>query len=186
MRKLIFFTMTSLDGFIDTPDGSGDWVIMDEELHTYLNNLERELGAYLYGRRMYEIMAAYWPSAGTQSSLAYEVEFSRIWKKKPKIVFSSTLEQVEGNATLVRGDPVEEVTRLKAQPGPDLEVGGAKLASALLQAGLVDEYRIFVHPVLLGAGTPMFPLLNEAINLRLLETHLFHTGVVYLRYQLDR
>jgi dihydrofolate reductase len=183
MRKLIYFSMASVDGFMDRPDRNLDWVIIDEELHTYVNNLEREIGVYLYGRRMYEIMEAYWPTADKQSSLTYEVEFARIYKKIPKIVFSKTLERVEGNARLVRENVVEEVTRLKEQPGKDLEVGGANLASTLMRAGLIDEYRIFVHPVILGAGTPMFPALDEATKLRLVETHTFGSGVVFLRYR---
>jgi len=183
LRKLIYFTMASVDGFMDRPDRNLDWVIIDEELHTYINNLERGIGGYLYGRRMYEIMEAYWPTADTQSNLAFEVEFARIYKKIPKIVFSKTLERVEGNARLVRENVVEAVTSLKEQPGNDLEVGGANLASTLIQAGLIDEYRIFVHPVILGAGTPMFPALDAATQLRLVETHLFRSGVVFLRYQ---
>ncbi len=183
MRKLIYFAMASLDGFIDGPNRSQDWVVMDEELHRYVNNREREIGGYLYGRRMYEMMNAYWPTADAQSNPPYIVEFSQIWKQIPKTVFSSTLERVEGNARLVREKAIEEVIRLKEQPGKDLEVGGATLAKTLLQAGLVDEYRIYVHPVILGAGTPMIPALNEAIKLKLIETHTFGLGVVFLRYQ---
>lgn len=186
MRKLIYFTMASVDGYMDRPDGNLDWVVVDEELHTYINNLEREVGANLYGRRMYEIMNAYWPTADTQSNLAFEQEFSRIWKQIPKYVFSQTLDQVEGNAILVKGDLVEEVKRLKEEPGGNLEVGGAVLASTLMQAGLVDEYRLFIHPVILGAGTRMIPPLNEAVNLRLVDMHTFHSGVIYLNYQRER
>ncbi|MGE5221411.1 MAG: dihydrofolate reductase family protein [Omnitrophica WOR_2 bacterium] len=185
MRKLIYFTMASLDGFMDKPDRNLDWIIVDEELHTSINQREREVGVYLYGRRMYELMQAYWPTADTQSSLPFEAEFSRIWKEIPKIVFSTTLERVEGNARLVRGNVVEEVTRLKEQPGKDIEVGGANLASTLIRSGLVDEYRIFVQPVVLGAGTPMFPALDQAIKLRLIESRPFSTGVVFLRYRSD-
>ncbi len=183
MRKLIYFTMASLDGFIEGPDHTIDWVIVDEELHRYVNEREREIGAYLYGRRMYELMQSYWPTADTQSNLAFEVEFSRIWKQIPKIVFSRTLERVEGNARLVRGDVIEEVTRLKEQPGNDIEVGGAELAATLIRAGFVDEYRIYVQPVILGAGTPMFSALDRAIHLRLVESHTFGSGVVFVRYQ---
>ncbi len=186
MRKLIYFTMASLDGFIERPDHSIDWVIVDEELHRYVNDREREIGAYLYGRRMYELMQSYWPTADTQSNLAFEQEFSRIWKQIPKIVFSRTLERVEGNARLARGDAIEEVTRLKEQPGRDIEVGGAELAAALMRAGLVDEYRIYVQPVILGAGTPMFPTSDKLTRLRLVENHAFTAGVVFLRYEVDR
>ncbi|HEX9018382.1 MAG TPA: dihydrofolate reductase family protein, partial [Anaerolineaceae bacterium] len=157
--------------------------VIDEDLHRYVNTLEREHGGYLYGRRMYELMQAYWPTADTQSDQAVEVEFSKIWKGIPKTVFSSTLERVEGNARLVKTDAVEEVKRLKAEPGKDLEVGGAILAAALMRAGLVDEYRIFVQPVILGAGRSMFPQMAESTSLRLVETHAFGSGVVYLRYE---
>jgi dihydrofolate reductase len=182
MRKLIYFTMASLDGFIDHPDSSLDWVIVDEELHRFINGLESQAGAYLYGRRMYELMQAAWPPVENDPSApAFMVEFSKIWKKIPKIVFSSTLERVEGNARLVKEDPVETVKRMKDEPGPDLEVGGAVLASALMRAGLVDEYRIFIQPVALGAGTRMFPPLDEVVKLRLVETKAFGSGVVYVR-----
>ena len=183
MRKLIYFTMASLDGFIEGPGHNLDWVMVDEELHRFLNQREREIGGYLYGRRMYELMQSYWPTADTQSDLAYIVEFSQIWKQVPKFVFSQALERVEGNARLVRGDIVAEAARLKEQPGQDLEVGGAELAAALMRSGLIDEYRIYVQPVILGTGTPMFPAQQEAVKLRLVETHTFGSGVVFLRYQ---
>jgi dihydrofolate reductase len=183
VRKIIFFTMISLNGYMEKPGDSPDWVSVDEELFRYINHLKRQVGGYLYGRGMYENNQALWSTADTQSQLDYEVEFVQIWKQTPAIVFSSTLERVEGNARLERGDPVAVVTRLKEQPGPDLEVGGAQLAYTLIQAGLVDEYRLFVQPILLGTGRPIFPALNEAIRLKLVETHTFHTGVVYLRYQ---
>ena len=114
---------------------------------------------------------------------AFVVEFMQIWKQIPTIVFSSTLERVEGNARLERGDPVAVVTRLKEQPGPDLSVGGVRLASTLIQAGLVDEYQIFVQPIILSPGRPLYPVLNEAVPLKLVETHPFHSGIVFLRYQ---
>ena len=132
---------------------------------------------------MYENNHALWATADTQSMEAFVLEFEQIWKQIPMIVFSSTLERVEGNARLERGDPVTVVTRLKEQPGPDLSVGGVQLASTLMQAGLVDEYHIFVQPIILGAGRPMYPALNEAVRLKLVETHTFKTGIVYLRYQ---
>jgi len=182
VRKLIYGTMASLDGFMDRPDRNLEWVTIDEELHTYLNNQEREIGAYLHGRQMYEMMSAYWSTADSVSDQPVEIEYALIWQTIPKIVFSKTLEQVGDNARLVRGDAVAEVTRLKEEPGKNLGVGGAKLASALIRAGLVDEYQIYVQPVILGAGTPMFPVMDEAIKLRLVETHTFSSGVVYLRY----
>ena len=117
------------------------------------------------------------------SAADYELEFARIWQNLPKIVFSKTLEKVEGNARLVRDGVAEEVAKLKEQPGKDLAVGGAGLASALIELGLVDEYRLFVSPVVLGAGTPYFPPLEERIDLELVETRTFASRVVYVRYR---
>jgi dihydrofolate reductase len=186
MRKLIYFAMVSLDGKIETAERSLEWVVMDAELHRFINNLERQAGEYLYGRRMYEMMHPYWSTADALSDQAIEREFSVIWKQIPKRVFSQTLEKVEGNAHLVRGDVVEEVTRLKSQPGGDLEVGGAELAGSLMHAGLIDEYRLFVQPVILGAGTPMITPLDRPVKLRLVEEHPFQCGAVYLRYLVER
>ncbi len=183
MRKIIFQTNVSLDGLIEMPGRPPDWVIADEELFRYMNNLERQFGGYLYGRRMYENMQALWASAYTEPLPDFQAEYVQIWKQIPAIVFSSTLDRVEGNARLERGDPVAVVTRLKGQPGPDLKLGGLQLSSALIQAGLVDEYHIFIQPILLGAGRPIYPALNEAVRLKLVETHTFQTGIIFLRYQ---
>jgi dihydrofolate reductase len=184
MRKLIYSMMVSLDGFIEGPNRELDWHIVDEELHTYINDQQSAIGAYLYGRRMYENMADYWPTADTDPSIpGYILEFARIWKKMPKIVFSKTLEGVEGNATLVREVSAEEVRELKQQPGKDLAVGGAGLATTFMRLGLIDEYGLFVHPVILGRGTPLFPVPANTVNLRLIEARTFGSGVVYLRYQ---
>jgi dihydrofolate reductase len=127
---------------------------------------------------------AYWETADENPSAPeYEVEFARIWKALPKIVFSNTLERVEGNARLVRDGVIEEVAKLKEQPGKDLAVGGARLASTVMKLGVIDEYRLFVRPVVLGGGTPYFPPLDERINLELVETQTFGSRVVYLRYR---
>ncbi len=182
MCKIIYRINVSLNGLIERPGDRPDWVIADEELFHFMNNLERQIGGHLWGRGMYENNQALWATADTQSMEAFVVEYLQIWKQIPTIVFSSTLERVESNARLERGDPVAVVTRLKEQPGPDLSVGGVTLASALMQAGLVDEYHIFVQPIILGAGRPIYPALNEAVRLKLMETHTFHTGIVYLRY----
>jgi dihydrofolate reductase len=132
---------------------------------------------------MYEVMT-YWDTAeADRSNPEYVLEFARIWKRTVKIVFSKTLERVQGNARLSRGNMVDEITHLKAQPGLDMSVGGATIAAALSQSGLIDEYRLFIQPVILGSGTPMFPAADNQINLRLVETHTFHSGVVMLRYQ---
>ncbi len=183
MPKVVYSMGVSLDGFIAGPGGEIDWSAPDEELHRFHNRQARELGAHLCGRRLYEEMT-YWETADENPSLAeHELEFARIWKAQPKIVFSKTLEEVEGNARLVRDNVAEEVIRLKEQPGKDLSVGGAGLASSCMKLGLIDEYRLFVSPVVLGGGTPYFPVLDERIDLELLETRTFGSRVVYVRYQ---
>jgi dihydrofolate reductase len=183
-RKLIYSMMVSLDGFVETPDHDLDWVIVDEELHKFVNDQQEAIGAYLNGRRMYELMAEYWPTADADpSNPAVIIEFSQIWKKMPKVVFSKTLDKVEWNARLVKGNFAEEVKKLKAQPGKNLSVGGAHLAAACVRLGLVDEYQLFVNPIILGKGTPMFPSLDDKIDLELVETRTFGSGVVLLRYQ---
>jgi dihydrofolate reductase len=183
MRKVIFSMGASLDGFIAGPDGEIDWSAPDEELHRFHNQQMREIGAHLCGRGLYETMV-YWETADQNPSAAeYELEFARIWKDLPKIVFSQSLEKVEGNARLVRDGVAEEVAKLKEQPGNDLAVGGAGLASSLTKLGLIDEYRLFVSPVVLGGGTPYFPALDDRINLELVETRTFNSRVVYVRYR---
>jgi len=175
--------LVSLDGFIEGPNRELDWHIIDEELHRFVNDQQSAIDTYLYGRRMYEVMA-YWETADTNlSAPEYELEFARIWKKMPKIVFSKTLEQVQGNARLVREDIAAEIATLKAQPGKDMVLGGPTIASTIMRLGLIDEYRLYVQPVVLGSGTPMFPALSDMINLRLVETRAFGSGVVYLCYQ---
>lgn len=183
MRQVIYSMGVSLDGFIAGPRGEIDWSAPDEELHRFHNEQTRELGAQLCGRRLYDVMA-YWETAEQNpSALEHELEFARIWKSLPKIVFSTTLATVEGNARLVRDGVAEEVAALKQQPGKDLAVGGAGLASTLIELGLIDEYRLFLSPVVLGAGTPYFPILKERIDLELVETRTFGSRVVYLRYR---
>jgi dihydrofolate reductase len=183
MRKLIYSMTVSLDGFIAGRDGDISWGAPDEELHRFHNQHVREIGGHLCGRRLYEVMT-YWETADENPSLAeHELEFARIWQELPKIVFSTTLEKVEGNARLVRGGVAEEVAELKQQPGKDLAVGGAGLASSLIELDLIDEYRLFVSPVVLGAGTPYFPTLEKKIDLELVETRTFGSRVVYLRYR---
>ena len=184
MGRLIFSMSVSLDGFVDTPAHSLDWVRVDEELHREFNEESRSVGTSLYGRRMYELMTGYWPTAerdpdGTPAT----IEFARIWQATPKVVFSRTLESVAHGARLVRENAVAEVARLKAEADFDMDVGGPTLAGSLIAAGLVDEYRLYVHPVVLGAGTRFFPALDERVELELLETRTFDSGVVRLSYR---
>jgi dihydrofolate reductase len=174
----------SLDGFIEDPNGALDWANPDEELHQFFNDQEKEFGLQLYGRRIYEGMAGHWTTAHSNPSApAWEIEYARIWQNIPKIVFSTTLQHVGENARLVRDNIAEEVSVLKAQPGKDMVVCGAGLAASFMRLDLIDEYRPVVHPVVLGGGKPMFPVLDKMIQLRLVETRRFRSGVVLLRYQ---
>ena len=182
MRKLIYSMTVSLDGFIAGPDGAIDWSVPDEELFAFHTQRVRETGVQLCGRRLYEAMH-FWETAPETTLPEEHVEFARIWKALPKVVFSTTLDSVVGNARLAREGVGEEVARLKEQPGKDIAVGGAGLARACMELGLIDEWRLFVSPVLLGGGTPYVPPLDETINLELIETQTFGARVVYLRYR---
>jgi dihydrofolate reductase len=180
-RKLIYSLTVSLDGYIAGPDGGIDWSVPDEELFLLHTQHVREIGVHLCGRRLYETMV-YWETA-EESPLSAEYEFAQIWKALPKVVFSTTLQSVVGNTRLASGGVSEEVSRLKEQPGKDIAVGGAGLARACMELGLIDEYRLFVSPVILGGGTPYFPALEDRTNLELIETRTFGSRVVYLRYR---
>ena len=182
MRKLIYSMTVSLDGFIAGPDGAIDWSVPDEELFRFHTQRVQETGVQLCGRRLYETML-YWETAQEASLPEEHVEFAQIWKALPKVVFSTTLESVVGNTRLARDGVCEEVSRLKEQPGKDIGVGGAGLARACMKLELIDEWRLFVSPVLLGGGTPYFPTLDERVNLELVETQTFGSRVVYVRYR---
>jgi dihydrofolate reductase len=182
MRRLIYSMTVSLDGFIAGPDGAIDWSVPGEELFRFHTQQVQETGVQLCGRGLYEAML-YWETAQETSLPEEHVEFAQIWKALPKVVFSTTLESVVGNTRLTREGVGEEVARLKVQPGKDIAVGGAGLARACMELGLIDEWRLFVSPVLLGGGTPYFPPLDETINLELVDTQTFGARVVYLRYR---
>jgi dihydrofolate reductase len=184
MRRVIYSLNMSLDGFIARPNGDLDWVSVTEELHSFVNERERTIDTHLYGRRMYETMAAYWPTADQNPDAhAIEVEYARIWQRIEKVVFSTTLERVEGNSRLVRDDIAGEVNRLKAQPGQGIAVAGANLAASLIQIGLIDAYEIYLQPVILGEGISMFPSPAATRTLRLVESRTFDSGVIFLHYE---
>jgi dihydrofolate reductase len=186
MGKLIYSMSVSLDGYIAGPDGGFDWSMPSQELHRFHNERARELGCHLLGRNLYETMV-YWETADQDPELGeVEREFAGIWQELPKVVFSTTLEQVEGNTRLVRDGVVEEVERLKAEEGGDLGVGGAALAATLIEAGLVDEFQPFVYPVIVGGGTPFLPELEKTVDLELVETRTFGSRVVSMRYKRTR
>ena len=184
MGKLIYCLNVSLDGFIETPDHSLDWATVDEELHGWFNDWMRTLDATLYGRRLYEVMAAHWPTAADDPSITdVERDFAEIWNPMPKIVFSSTLESVDHNARLVRGDVGEVLDDLRREFDGDMDVGGPNLAGQFVRRGLVDEYLLVVHPVVLGSGTPFWPQLDGQQRLRLIETRTFGSGVQLIAYE---
>jgi dihydrofolate reductase len=181
--KLVYLMNVSLDGYVETPDHGLEWTKVDEELLTWFNDRARETDAFLYGRGLYEVMAAYWPAAKSDpSATGAMLEFAEIWNAKPKVVFSSTLPTVDWNSRLVSGDVAEELARLRTEFDGELDVGGPTLAAAFIRRGLVDEYRLVVHPIVLGAGTPFFPRLDAPIRLRQTETARFGSGVIYLGY----
>lgn len=183
MRKLVYSMTVSLDGFIAGPGGDIGWSAPDEELLRFHVQQTRDTSAELMGRGLYETMLV-WETAETAPSGPLELEFAQIWKAIPKVVFSTTLEQVAGNARLARDDVAAEVARLKDQPGEGVVgVGGAGLAATLIKLDLIDEYRLFVIPVVLGGGTPYFPPVDRTIGLELLETRTFGSRVVHLRYR---
>jgi dihydrofolate reductase len=187
MRKLIYGMGVSLDGFVAAPGDDISWSGPSEELHWYHNEATTPEGLSLYGRRLWEVMSQYWPTADQAPGVPeVEADFARRWRARPKVVFSSTVSEVDWNTTLHRGDPVEEIRRLKAQDGADMDIGGARLASVATAAGLVDEFRLFYNPVALGAGTPFFHALGSWLELRLLETRVFDGGVVLMRYERRR
>lgn len=186
MSKLIYSMGISLDGYIAGPDGTFDWSVPSEELHRFHNERVGELGCHLLGRNLYETML-YWETADQDPELGeVEREFAGIWKELPKVVFSTTLEEVEGKTRLVRDGIVAEVERLKAEEKGDLGVGGAGLAATLIKADLVDEFQPFVYPVIVGGGTPFLPDLEETLELELVETKTFGSQVVFMRYQRSR
>lgn len=184
MRKLVYSTSLSLDGYIDASAGDPSWVFPDEELHSHFNDVEREIDTLLYGRRMYELMADFWPTADQDPSApSFILEYARLWKPVHKVVFSSTLQSVEWNSRLVRGDPVAEVASLKAEAGKNLGVGGLTLASTLASAGLIDEYRLYYVPIFLGSGKAAFSQIQNRVRLKPVETRTFSSGTVLLRLQ---
>ena len=183
MGKVVYLMNVSLDGFVNTADGSLDWTLVDEELHSWFNEHEREAGAFVYGRRLYEVMAAYWPTAENDpAATPAMVEFARIWNPKPKVVFSTTLESVDWNSRLVHGEVGAELKRVKAEFGGELHIGGPSLAAQFIERDLVDEYGLVIHPEVLGAGTPFFPKDSTRIRLRQVDMRRFVSGVVYIRY----
>ena len=187
MRSVTYAMSMSLDGYIVGPDGSFDWPGFDAEVFRFWIDEIREVGAHLMGRRLYETML-YWETADEDPSLGdAELEWTALWKPLPKVVFSTTLSAVQGNARLASGDLEEEIAGLRAEPEDgDIAIGGATLADEAAALGLIDEYRVMVYPVLVGGGIPFFSRREHRVDLELVETRTFSSKVVYLHYRVVR
>ena len=184
MRTVTCSMNISLDGYIVGPDGDFDWTAPDQEVFAFVTGEIREVGVYLLGRRLYETML-YWETVDEDPSLDDSMlEWAAIWKPLPKVVFSTTLSTVQGNARLASGGLAEEIKRWRAEPGAgDIAIGGATLAAEAAALGLIDEYRPRVCPVLVGGGIPLFPQRERRVDLELVQTRTFSSGLVSLRYR---
>jgi dihydrofolate reductase len=183
MAKLIYSAITSLDGYIADEDGNFDWAAPDEEVHAFVNDLERPVGTYLYGRRMYEVMAPWEtdPTLADQSRVMRD--FAELWQAADKIVYSKTLKTVSTASTRLERDfDPEAVRQLKTQAERDLTVGGPHLAAQAIKAGLVDELQLFLAPIVVGGGNQALPD-HVRVELELLDERRFGNGVVHLRYR---
>ena len=187
MRSVTYSMNISADGYIVGPDGSFDWSVPDADVFRFWIDEIRGVDVHLMGRRLYETML-YWETADQDGSLdEAEREWVALWNPLPKVVFSRTLSAVEGNARLATGDVADEIERLRAEPGEgEIAIGGATLAAEAAAAGLIDEYRAMVYPVLVGGGIPFFPRREARVDLELLETRTFGSRFVYLRYGVAR
>jgi len=183
MAKLIYSAIMSLDGYIEDKDGNFDWAMPDEEVHAFVNDLERPVGTYLYGRRMYETMVS-WETADTLSDQSpLTRDFAQIWQTADKIVYSKTLEAVSSARTRIeRNFDREAIQQMKVQAVRDITMGGPDLASQAIKAGLVDECQLFLTPIIVGGGKPALPN-NVRLRLELLDERRFGNGVVYLQYR---
>src|SRR5258708_6253069 len=183
MANLIYTAIGSLDGYFEDEQGKFDWAEPDEEVHAFVNNLERPVGTYLYGRRMYELMV-YWETAHTLAHQPPVVQdFAAIWQTADKIVYSKTLETVSSARTRIeRSFDPEAIRQMKVRAGRDLAVGGPDLAAQAIKAGLVDEYHLFVTPIVVGGGKQSLPN-NVRLTLELLDERRFGNGVVHLHYR---
>ena len=187
MRSVTYSMGASLDGYIVGPDGGFDWASPDPNVFRFWIDEIRGVGVHLLGRRLYETML-YWETAEQDPSIGEaELEWAGLWNPLPKVVFSTTLSAVQGNARLASGSVADEIERLRAEPGEgEIAIGGAMLAAEAAASGLIDEYRVIVHPVLVGGGRSYFPQGERHVDLELVETRAFDSGVVYLHYRVKR
>jgi dihydrofolate reductase len=183
MGKLIYSALTSLDGYIADEDGNFDWAVPDEEVHAFINDLERSAGVYLYGRRMYEMMVAWETDASLAEQSPLTRDFAQIWQAAEKIVYSRTLENVSTARTRIERDfDPDAVRQLKAESPSDIGVGGHDLAAHVFKAGLVDECHLFLAPIVVGGGKQSLPS-NVRLKLELLDERRFGNGMVFLHYR---
>jgi len=185
MRKIVWSMTVSLDGFMEAPGHDLSWHAISASVHQYFNDTLRPMSAFLDGRRTWELMAEYWPTADDDPTEPDQIkEFAGIWREKQKFVYSRTLDEsaVGWNTTLVRDVVPDDVRALKEQSGGDMALGGAELASTFMRLDLIDEYGVLVVPVVLGQGTPMFKPADHRIELQHVETRTFDNGAVLLRY----
>jgi dihydrofolate reductase len=183
MAKLIYTVIASLDGYIEDAQGKFDWAMPDDEVHSFVNDLERPIGTYLYGRRLYEVMV-FWETAHTTANLPQVMgNYAELWQAADKIVYSKTLDIVSSARTRIERefDP-EAVRQMKARAARDITVGGPELAAQAIKAGLVDEYHLFVYPIVVGGGKRSLPD-GVRVNLELVEERRFGSGVVHLHYR---
>ncbi|MEU0897862.1 dihydrofolate reductase family protein [Streptomyces massasporeus] len=186
MRSVTYSMNVSLDGYIVGPDGNLDWTGPDEDVFRFWIDEIRQVDVHLLGRRLYETML-YWESADQDSLDDAQLEWAALWNPLPKVVFSKTLTSVQGNARLVSGGLAEEIERLRSEPGEgEIALGGATLATQAAASGLIDEFRTVVYPVLVGGGIPYFPRDERRVDLELVETRTFSSGVVLLRHRVTR
>jgi dihydrofolate reductase len=184
MAKLIYAAISSLDGYIADEDGNFDWAEPGQEVHAFVNDLQRPIGTYLYGRRMYEMMV-YWETAHTLPDQSpVEQDYTEIWQAADKVVYSKTLEKVSSAKTRIERDfDPETVRQMKASESRDITVAGPNLAAQAIKAGLVDEFHLFAAPIVVGGGNQVLP--NDVrVGLELLDEHRFGNGMVYLRYRI--
>jgi dihydrofolate reductase len=183
MAKLIYSAITSLDGYVADEDGNFDWAVPDEEVHAFVNDLERPVGTYLYGRRMYEVMVG-WETAHTVANQPPLMQdFAEIWQAADKIVYSKTLETASSARTRIeRAFDPDAIRQMKAAASRDITVGGPELAAQAMRAGLVDECHLFVGPIVIGGGNPALPH-DVRLKLKLLDERRFGNGVVHLHYR---
>ncbi|MGW2375244.1 MULTISPECIES: dihydrofolate reductase family protein [Kitasatospora] len=182
-RRIVLFVNVSLDGYFEGPDHDLSWHQVDDEVHTHFNRELARMGGFVSGRRTHELMASFWPTADQDPAADGPMaEFAGIWRAMPKTVFSRTLDHADWNTTIVREVTPETVAALTAGPGGDLSLSGAELAESFLALDLIDEFRIYVHPVVLGRGTLLFRPIDHSVPLTLTDTHRFTNGVTLLHY----